>query len=37
MARDISGSDDGGVVIVGVTAEPSMESVVPGMAICAQW
>ena len=31
MARDMSGSDDGDVVIVGMTAEPSVESVVPGM------
>src|SRR2546425_791477 len=31
----MSGSDDGDVVIVGMTAEPSMESVVPGMAVTA--
>jgi H+/Cl- antiporter ClcA len=35
MARDMSGSDDGDVVIVGLMAAPSMESVVPGMAVTA--
>jgi CIC family chloride channel protein len=35
MASDMSGSDDGNVVIVGMTAEPSMESVVPGIAVTA--
>jgi hypothetical protein len=35
MARDMSGSDDGDVVIVGMMAAPSMESVVPGMAMTA--
>ena len=35
MARDMSGSDDGDVVIVGMMAAPSMESVVPGMAVTA--
>ena len=32
MARDTSGSDDGDVVIVGLMAEASMESVALGMA-----
>jgi len=31
----MSSSDDGDVVIVGMTAEPSMESVLPGMAVTA--
>jgi CIC family chloride channel protein len=35
MGRDTSGSDDGDVVIVGMMAKPSMESMVPGMAVTA--